>query len=110
MRQGAKVKRCSSEGCTNSAKSGGVCISHGANVKRCSSEGCSNQSVRAGACMRRGFKHNPYDESTVFGYEHKSCSFTLTNHHTSRGNPTRQGGINSVPGEVTIFCREIYEV
>jgi hypothetical protein len=30
MRHGAKVKRCSSEGCTNKAKRGGVCIRHGA--------------------------------------------------------------------------------
>jgi hypothetical protein len=30
MRHGAKVKLCSSDGCTNFAKNGGVCVRHGA--------------------------------------------------------------------------------
>jgi len=33
-RHGAKVKLCSSEGCTNHAKNGGVCVRHGSAVKR----------------------------------------------------------------------------
>jgi len=33
MDHGAKVKRCSSEGCTDVAQNGGVCMRHGA--KRC---------------------------------------------------------------------------
>jgi hypothetical protein len=28
IRHGAKVKRCSSEGCTNKAQQGGVCMKH----------------------------------------------------------------------------------
>ena len=46
MRHGAKVKRCSSEGCTNVAQIGGVCIRHGARHKRCSITGCTNQTLK----------------------------------------------------------------
>ncbi len=43
MKHGAKVKRCSSEGCTKFAQKGGVCIRHGAKHERCRTEGCTNQ-------------------------------------------------------------------
>jgi len=56
MKHGAKVKRCSSEGCTNYAVKGGVCMKHGAKVKRCSSEGCTNYAVKGGVCMKHGAK------------------------------------------------------
>ena len=39
---GAKVKRCSHEGCTKQSQNGGVCVRQGALVKRCSHEGCTN--------------------------------------------------------------------
>jgi hypothetical protein len=45
-RHGGKVKRCSSEGCTNGAVKGGVCKRHGAKVKRCSSNGRTNQAQK----------------------------------------------------------------
>eukprot|EP00986_Skeletonema_menzelii_P009149 scaffold4081_cov145-Skeletonema_menzelii.AAC.4 len=56
VKHGAKVKRCSSEGCTNKAVKGGVCVKHGAKVKRCSSEGCTNNAAKGGACIRHGAK------------------------------------------------------
>jgi len=55
-KHGAKLYICSSEGCPNKAKKGGVCIKHGAKVKRkrCSSEGCPNQAVSGGVCKKHG--------------------------------------------------------
>jgi len=46
-----KVKRCSSEGCVNQAKKGGVCIKHGAKVKVCTIEGCTSLAKIAGVCF-----------------------------------------------------------
>ena len=51
MRHGAKVKLCSTDGCTNQVVRGGVCIQHGA-IKRCSKEVCA-----AGMGLRLGSKH-----------------------------------------------------
>ncbi len=59
MKHGAEVKRCSSEGCTNVAKKGGVCIKHGAKVKRCSSDECTNIAVKGGVCKRHGAYSSP---------------------------------------------------
>ena len=68
-RHGAKKeqRRCSSEGCTNHAKKGGVCMKHGAKQtrKRCSFEGCTNQSQRRGVCRRHGAYRSHDDESTA---------------------------------------------
>ena len=36
-------KTCSHKGCTSYARKGGVCVTNGAKVKRCSFEGCTNQ-------------------------------------------------------------------
>ena len=60
-RHGAKKKKyiCSHEGCTNKAQKGGVCIRHGAKVvkrKTCSHEGCTNVVVKGGVCKRHGAK------------------------------------------------------
>jgi hypothetical protein len=52
VRHGAKVRRCSSEGCSNQAVKGGVCMRHGAKTKRCSHEGCTNRAVKEGMCRR----------------------------------------------------------
>jgi hypothetical protein len=51
-------KRCSTEGCTNKAKTGGVCVTHGAKVtqKKCCFEGCTNQAVKGGVCKTHGAK------------------------------------------------------
>ena len=48
MKHGAKLKQCSSDGCANQARKGGVCVRHGAKVKRCSREGCTNQAQKGG--------------------------------------------------------------
>jgi hypothetical protein len=59
IRHGAKVKLCSSDGCTNIAVKGGVCIRHGAEKKkRCSSEGCTKFSREECA---RGMGHRSND-------------------------------------------------
>ena len=53
---GAKVKRCSHEGCANGAVKGGVCVSHGAKVKRCSHDGCAKLARKGGVCTRHDAK------------------------------------------------------
>jgi hypothetical protein len=65
------VKLCSSEGCTNQAQKGGVCVRHGAKVIRCSNEGCTNQAKKGGVCMRHGAYRNSNDESTAFAHQHQ---------------------------------------
>ena len=52
-----KPKReCTAEGCTNWAKSGGVCCTHGATVEKreCSAEGCTKWAVSGGVCCTHG--------------------------------------------------------
>jgi hypothetical protein len=58
VRHGAKVKLCSSDGCTNYAQRGGVCVRHGATWTKgkCSSDGCTNYAQRGGVCVRHGAK------------------------------------------------------
>ena len=113
MRHGAIVKviLCKYEGCTNHAKQGGVCFKHGAKVKRkqCSSEGCTNKVVRGGVCRRHGAKVNSNDESTAFGSEFGQSTAAHSNAHASEASITGRVG-ESVPGEVSILCQEIYEV
>eukprot|EP00986_Skeletonema_menzelii_P016768 scaffold15845_cov97-Skeletonema_menzelii.AAC.1 len=61
---------------------GGVCIKHGAKIKRCSSEGCTNQAKRGGMCMRHGAYRNALNESTAFGSEFEMTTVTQTiSHH-----------------------------
>mmetsp|Transcript_19939 Transcript_19939/g.39956 ORF Transcript_19939/g.39956 Transcript_19939/m.39956 type:complete len:99 (+) Transcript_19939:278-574(+) len=43
-------------------KIGGVCVRHGAKLKRCSSEGCSNQVKKGGVCRRHGAYRNTHDK------------------------------------------------
>jgi len=45
-------------GITNQVRQGGVCIRHGAKVKRCSSEGCRNNAQTGGECKRHGARVN----------------------------------------------------
>ena len=63
MRHGAKVKQCSSEGCTNIKLSKEECalgMGNGEKVKiyQSISEGCTNRAVKGGVCMRLGAKAN----------------------------------------------------
>ena len=60
MRHGAKMKECSSDGCTNIVIKGCVCIRHGAKTNRCSSVGYrrmlkqTNPSKERSVCLARG--------------------------------------------------------
>ena len=105
----AKVgyKRCSSDGCTNLAQKGGVCIKHGAMKKRCSSAGCTNRAQGGGVYKKHGAYRNEQDESTAFGseLEKTTTTRTLPNQRSSRSSER-----GSVPEEVTILCQEIVEV
>ena len=93
------------------AKQGGLCIQHGAKMKRCSSEGCTNQAQRRGVCKRHGAYLNTQDESTAFGseYERTTATQALPNQRASRSSLS-ESGRRIVPEEVTIICREIEEV
>ena len=107
-RHGAKKKRCSSEGCRNEAIKGGVCMRHGAKRKQCSSEGCNNKAVKGGVCRRHGAYHTSNDVSTAFGTEldEPIAPFSLPN----RGNynASHEQGVG-VPTEVLV-TQEIVEV
>ena len=47
-------KKCTSDGCTNVAHRGGVCVRHGAPLRRCSVLGCAKKSQKRGVCARHG--------------------------------------------------------
>eukprot|EP00986_Skeletonema_menzelii_P004450 scaffold1518_cov113-Skeletonema_menzelii.AAC.2 len=83
MRHGAKVKRCSSEGCTKYVVNGGVCFRHGAKTKRCSIDGCTNQAQNGGVCIRHGAKVKVY----VYLCSKEGC----TNHVINGGVCMRHG-------------------
>jgi len=110
VKHGAKVKLCSSEGCTNIVVKRGVCIRHGATLtrKECSSEGCTNQVRNGGVCERHGSSRTPCDGSTAFGseYEKTTATLSLPNQSTAGASDESSTG---VPGEVVI-CQEIEEV
>ena len=76
MKHGAKIKRCSTEGCTNYAQKRGVCRRHGAEIKLCSSDWCTNNVIRGGVCRRYGAKRNAQDASTAFGSEFEMTTAT----------------------------------
>ena len=86
---------------------------HGATVKRsiCSSEGCTNQAKRGGVCKRHGAYHNTNDESTAFGSESEmtAATKTLPNLRAFRAT-ARDGQGDNVPVEVAVLCEEIVEV
>ena len=51
--------KCSSDGCTNNARKGGVCTRHAGGtekIKTCSHEGCTNVARKGGVCRRHGAK------------------------------------------------------
>ena len=102
MKHGAKVKRCSTEGCKSFAVKGGVCMRHGAQTKRCSVEGCTNYSKRRGVCWRHGAYRNPTDESTAFtsrfGSDFDKTTLTHSNQRTLSASSTQ----GNVPAEVAV--------
>ena len=83
FRHGAKanVKRCNWEGCTNYVQKGGVCIRHGAQRKRCNEEGCTNQSVKGGVCKRHGAQ-----------YTQKRCNWLGCTNEAKKGGVCRRHG------------------
>jgi hypothetical protein len=100
------VKLCSSEGCTNQAQKGGVCVRHGAKVIRCSNEGCTNQAKKGGVCMRHGAYRNSNDESTAFALSASAferTTATLPHHSTTLAATSASQGTN-IPDVVTIVC------
>jgi hypothetical protein len=91
IKHGSKVERCSSDGCTNKVIKGGVCVKHGAEVKRCSSDGCTNKVIKGGVCVRHGAKR-------------KRCSSDgCTNQAKRRGVCRRHGAYHNPNDESTAF-------
>ena len=87
---------------------------HGAKIKRCSSEGCTNQVIKWGVCIRHGANRNPYDESTAFRYLHGSAYDETTAALSNRYAPeaaaaSGQDNACSNPPQV-IVCQIIEEV
>jgi hypothetical protein len=84
-----------------------VCVRHGAKLKRCSSDGCTNKAQKGGVCWRHGANRNPNDESTAFtscfGSEFEKTTVTQPNQRNSDSS-SNQG---SLPAEV--FCGTIAE-
>jgi len=106
MRHGAKIKRCKTTGCTNYSVKGGVCRRHGAKVKRCNIEECTNVSVKGGVCRRHGAYRNPHEESTAFDLSCKSVfdetTATLPNPRTTAASSVQNE--SSIPPSV-ILCQ-----
>ena len=77
-------------------------MKHGAKVIRCSVEGCTNQSKRGGVCIKHGAYRNPNDDSTAFpscfGSEFDKTTLTRPNQRSS-ATLARPG---SIPGEVVV--------
>ena len=76
-------------------------MKHGAKVKRCSVEGCTNHSKRGGVCYRHGAYRNPHEESTAF----TSCfgsDFDKTTATPDQRTQAASGIQGSVPAEVAV--------
>ena len=87
------------------------CVRHGAKVKLCSSEGCTNYAQRGGLCRRHSAYRSTQDESTAFGSEYEKTTATQTStNKCASGSAPRGLERGSVPEEVTILCQEIVEV
>jgi hypothetical protein len=76
--KGVRCTRHTKKGkkCTNRSTVGGVCIKHGAKVKRCSHDGCNNIAQKRGLCRR----HGAASERGVEGQEkttREKCSLLL---------------------------------
>ncbi len=86
-------------------------MKHGGKVKQCSTEGCKNNAKRGGVCWRHGAYRNAQEESTAFGSEYENTTATqkLPNQNSSRST-RRESERISVPEEVTILCQETAEV
>ena len=78
-------------------------MKHGAKVKQCSTEGCTNKVVKGGVCWRHGAYRNPNDESTAFasclGSEFEKTTATHSADSASRAQVQVEG---SIPEEVVV--------
>ena len=81
---------------------------HGAKVKLCSSEGCTNQAVRGGVCFRHGAKRASNDESTAFGLEFEATATRISNQSTDSASDSDERS-PGVPEDVVI-CENIVEL
>ncbi|KAK1744079.1 hypothetical protein QTG54_005676 [Skeletonema marinoi] len=54
LKHGAQKRLCRMEGCMNGVKNGGVCFMHGAHKRLCRMEGCMNGVIKGGVCIRHG--------------------------------------------------------
>jgi hypothetical protein len=119
VKHGAKVKRCSSEGCKNIVKKGGVCVRHGAKVKLCRSEGFTNKIFKGGVCKKHGAKRYRYECSAEgctnvavkggvcvrHGAKVKRCSVEgCTNQSQKGGVCCRHGAYRNPGDESTAFA------
>ena len=69
---GAKIKRCSTEGCTaNVVQKEGVRIRHGVKLRRCISVECTSQAKLVEECVEGTTAYrNTHDQSTSFESEY----------------------------------------
>jgi len=79
--------------------------------KLCSSAGCTDYAKKGGVCMRHGAFRNIHDESTAFGskFDDTTANLSQPNQLASRTTIREQGG-RGVLGEVAILCQEVVEV
>ena len=86
-----------------------MCVTHGAKVKRCSIDGCTNQVKKGGVCIRHGANRN--DESTAFDLSCRSAfdesTATLLNHYATTASGVQD--TSSVP-PYEILCQVIDHV
>ena len=106
----AKVKRCSTKGCTNRIQKGAVCVRHGAN----SNEGCTDKVKKGGVCIGHDAKVKKVNRYTC---SHEGCTNiahiggvvvkggVCIEHGAERNMCSYEGFIN-VMGEFALTWRE----
>ena len=79
---------------------------HGAKKKLCNSEGCTNQAKKGGVCMKHGSYRNPNDASTAFALSASAFERTTATlpHYRAPEASASQGADDNIPGVVTIVC------
>ena len=89
-----------------------MCIKHGTKktVKLCSSVGCTNRSKRGGVCREHGaYRASSNDESTAFGSGLEKTTATHISHQSAASGVDSDKRGTGVPGEVVI-CQEVVEL
>jgi hypothetical protein len=78
-----------------------ACVRHGAKKKLCNSEGCTNQAKKGGVCMKHG--RNPNDESTAFAFSASAFErTTATLPHYRAPEAFASQATGNIPDVVTI--------